>query len=70
MVKFIFGILIGILCIIFFIQNGEVVSITFLPWTVTLPRFLLMSIFLLAGVFIGWLFSSFSYFKKRKREKK
>lgn len=69
MIKFIFGILIGVLCIIFFVQNGEVVSVSFLTWTLTLPRYLLLGIFLISGVFIGWLFSSLSYFKKKKRQK-
>lgn len=68
MIKFIMGLLIGILCIIFFIQNGEVVSVVFLAWTLTLPRFLLMGIIFIAGIFLGWLFSSLNYFKKKRKK--
>ncbi|MDA3811773.1 MAG: LapA family protein [Spirochaetaceae bacterium] len=69
MFKFIFGIIIGIVCIIFFVQNGEIVNVTFLAWTLTLPRYLLMRIVLVAGIFLGWISTSLSFLKKRRKNK-
>lgn len=67
MIRFIVGVVIGIVCLIFFIQNGEIVSVTFLAWTATLPRYLLFALFLLAGVFLGWLVRSVRNFGKKKK---
>lgn len=68
MFKFIFGLIVGVLCLIFFIQNGETVSVSFLAWTLTLPRYLLMIIILFSGMFLGWILSSLRSIKKHKKK--
>lgn len=68
MFRFILGLLVGIMCLIFFIQNGETVNVTFLAWTLTLPRYLLMIIILVSGIFLGWIMTSFNAMKKRRKK--
>ena len=38
MAKFIIGAIAGIISLIFIVQNTETVDITFIAWTITLPR--------------------------------
>jgi uncharacterized integral membrane protein len=66
--KFILGIVIGILVIIFMIQNVQVVEIKFLAWTVTISRALMALIVFIFGIFIGWVVRSIGYRKKRREE--
>ncbi len=70
MVKFILGIGVGFLCILFFVQNSEIVSVSFMFWTLSLPRYLLMTLFLVAGMLLGWIMTSLSHIRKRKEDKK
>ncbi len=55
MIRFIFGILLGILIIIFAAQNTEIVQYTFLVWTLTAPRALVVIGVFLLGLVSGWL---------------
>jgi len=63
--KFIFGLLIGVLVVIFIIQNGEVVDVNFLFWSLTVSRAVMALVIFLVGIIIGWLGRSFS----RRRRK-
>jgi len=54
MVKFILGIIIGILALIFIFQNMQTVDVTFLAWTITMSRALMLLIILLIGFILGW----------------
>ncbi|MBB6479443.1 putative integral membrane protein [Spirochaeta isovalerica] len=69
MVKFVFGLIIGLICVIFFFQNGDMSQINFLNWTLALPQYLIMMIFFVSGIFLGWLLTSLVSLKKRKRKK-
>lgn len=68
MFKFILGLIIGLLCVVFFFQNNEVVNVNFLAWTLTLQRNILFSVVFLAGIFLGWIFTSFSFLRRRKKK--
>jgi putative membrane protein len=65
--KFIIGIIIGILVIIFMVQNVEVVDIQFLPWTIHLPRAIMILIVFVLGVGVGYVARGI---RRRKKEKK
>ena len=67
MFKFVIGILLGIICLIFFIQNAETVTFVFLAWQITISRALMLVTVLIAGIIIGWLFSGMNHFMKRKK---
>lgn len=45
------------LVVIFTIQNVTVVEVTFLLWTLKLPRAILLFLVFAAGVACGWIFS-------------
>ena len=65
--KFIIGIVIGILVIIFMVQNVEVVDITFLAWTMHLPRAIIILIVFVLGIGVGYVARGV---RTRKKEKK
>jgi uncharacterized integral membrane protein len=67
MAKFIIGAIAGIIALIFIIQNPESVDITFIAWTITLPRAVFLIIILFFGLLIGWVGGSIG---RRKRQKK
>jgi putative membrane protein len=66
--KFIVGIIIGILVIIFMVQNVEVVDIQFLTWTIHLPRAIMILIVFVLGVCVGYVARGIRKRKKEKRE--
>ncbi len=68
MVKFIIGIIIGILAIVFMVQNIETVDIKFLAWSVTIQRAIMILIVFVVGIGIGFVIRSIGYRKKKKRE--
>ena len=63
MVKIIFGIIVGVLLVIFIAQNLIMVDITFLVWTITINRGVMILIVLIFGIALGWIIKSF---KKKK----
>jgi uncharacterized integral membrane protein len=54
MVRFILGVIFSILAIIFIVQNIQTVDVTFLAWTITMSRALMLLIILLIGFILGW----------------
>ena len=65
--KFIFGIIIGILVIIFMVQNVEVVDLQFLAWTIHLPRAIMILIVFVLGIVVGYTARSIRSRKRKKR---
>lgn len=63
--KFILGLIFGVLVLIFMIQNGQVVEITFLAWTVSISRALMVLIVFLIGIGIGYIVRSIGYYRKK-----
>ena len=70
MFKFIVGLIIGILVIIFMVQNVEVVDITLYAWTVSIPRAIMILIVFVIGIALGWVVRSIGYRKKKREMKK
>ena len=67
MFKITAGIILGILCVIFFVQNSETVTFVFLAWQITVSRALMLVIVLITGVVIGWIFSGMNHLKRRRK---
>jgi uncharacterized integral membrane protein len=65
--KFIVGVIIGILVIIFMVQNTEKVDITFLGWSITMVRAIMILIVFVLGIAAGYVARGF---RARKKEKK
>ena len=55
MIRFIIGIIFGILVIIFMVQNPQPAEITFLFWTVSMSRAVMYVIICALGFGAGWL---------------
>ena len=68
--KFIIGIILGAIAVVFAIQNVETVSYNFIAWTITAPRAIVLLAVLIAGMLIGWLFSAVPRFFKNRTAKK
>lgn len=69
MIKFVIGLMVGLVCVVFFFQNGDISNINFFSWTLSLPLYLIMLIFFVSGIFLGWLLTSLVSLKKHKRRK-
>lgn len=65
--RFIFGVIIGVLVIIFMIQNVETVDIRFLTWTITIPRAIMILVVFVVGIALGWVVKSIGNIRKRKK---
>jgi uncharacterized integral membrane protein len=66
MFRFILGVIIGVLVIIFMVQNRQPLDVTFIAWTVTLSRAVVLLIVFAVGIIIGWIFHGAG---RRRREK-
>jgi uncharacterized integral membrane protein len=66
MIRLIVGIILGAVVIIFAIQNTETVTYTFLAWSVTAPRALVVIIVFVFGLLTGWLVTGLGRLGRRK----
>ena len=66
MLRFIFGILCGVLAVIFVAQNTEIVDVTLLFWTVTVSRAIMYGVLFVLGLLVGWLTTSLRKWRKRR----
>jgi uncharacterized integral membrane protein len=66
MARFILGIIIGVLVIIFMLQNTEPVFVHFFRMTGSLPTAVILLIVFVVGIIIGWMFHGAG---RRRREK-
>ena len=66
MVKFIVGIIVGILVLIFVVMNSELVDLRLYFWTVTIPRSIMLIIVLGLGTVIGYILNGLRISKNRK----
>ena len=62
--KLILSIVMAGMAVLFIIQNVTSVDLTFLFWTLSMSRALLMSLILSAGIILGWLLHG--SFRRRK----
>ena len=67
MFRFILGIAFGILALIFIFQNMVNVDVTFLAWTITTSRAVILIIILAAGFIIGWAVGSIGRFRRKTK---
>jgi len=58
--KLILGLILAGLAVLFIIQNVTTVDLTFLFWTLSMSRALLMFLILSTGIILGWLLHSFA----------
>jgi uncharacterized integral membrane protein len=68
MLRFILGILFGLVAVMFIIQNTEVTDVQFLAWSVSLPRAFMYLILLIIGLALGWIIRSIGSRRKRKNK--
>lgn len=66
MFKFIVGILCGVLAVIFILQNVQAVEVTFLAWSISMSRAILLIVMLFIGFLFGWGVVSWGSRKRRK----
>lgn len=66
MLKFILGIVIGAVGVVFAAQNTADITVWFLAWQLTMSRSLMILIVLLAGIVIGWMIGGFGI-RRRSR---
>ncbi|MFP4490410.1 MAG: lipopolysaccharide assembly protein LapA domain-containing protein [Spirochaetaceae bacterium] len=69
MLRFILGIVFGIVALVFMLQNTEVANVEFLPWTFSLPRAMMYFILLVVGFVLGWLVTSIRGMRQRRKKK-
>ncbi len=67
MIRFILGIAFGILALIFIFQNMQNVDVTFLAWTITTSRAVVLLIILAAGFIIGWAVGSIGRWRRKTK---
>ena len=67
MVRFIFGILFGVLAVIFVVQNTEVVEVSMLFWTVTVSRSIMYIVLFALGLFTGWVVSGLNHLRTKRK---
>ena len=67
MIRFILGIAFGILALIFIFQNMQNIDVTFLAWTITTSRAVILLIILASGFIIGWAVGSIGRWRRRTK---
>jgi uncharacterized integral membrane protein len=67
--KFILGLIFGILVVIFIFQNIEVVQINFLFWSISVSRALMVFLIFLIGILVGAILKSVHTDRKKKANK-
>ncbi len=66
---FVLGLVIGILVVIFIIQNTEIVEINFLFWTISISRALVVLMVFIIGILVGAILKSMGERRKEKTTK-
>jgi uncharacterized integral membrane protein len=67
MILTVIGILLGIVSLVFILQNMETVTYTFIAWSVTAPRSLVFFIIFSAGLLLGL---AISLLRRRRKSRK
>ena len=68
--RFILGLIIGILVVIFIFQNTEVVDITFLFWTLSASRAIMVFVVFIFDIIFGYILKDADEKLKAKNKKK
>jgi uncharacterized integral membrane protein len=67
-IKLVFSLILAGLAVLFVIQNVAVVEISFMIWTVSMSRSLLIFFLLAIGIIIGWLMHSYILHRQKKSD--
>ena len=67
MIRFILGIAFGILALIFIFQNMQNIDVTFLAWTITTSRAVILLLILAAGFIIGLAVGSIGRWRRKAK---
>lgn len=65
---FVLGVIIGILVVAFILQNTEIVEISFLFWTISISRALVVLLVFIIGIIVGAIIKDIGA-RKRGKEK-
>jgi len=68
-VIFIIGVVIGILMVVFIVQNTEVVEFNYFFWTVSISRALMVLLVFITGIIVGAVLRDVNIKKKEKDKK-
>ena len=52
------GLAIGILVIVFIVQNIEMIEVSFLAWTISVNRAVMVLVVFAVGIILGWIVGS------------
>jgi len=64
--KIIVSVVLAVLALVFIFQNFMVIDIRLLFWKLSISRSLLMFLFFLIGLILGWLLHSYSIHNRKK----
>lgn len=67
---FVLGVIIGILVVAFILQNTEIVEISFLFWTISISRALMVLLVFIIGIIVGAIIKDIGARKKEKKTEK
>jgi uncharacterized integral membrane protein len=67
---FVLGVIIGILVVAFILQNTEIVEISFLFWTISISRALMVLLVFIVGIIVGAIIKDIGARKKEKKKEK
>ena len=65
MVKFVVGMIIGVMALIFVLMNAELVDLRLYFWTVTVSRSMMLLLVLTTGIAIGYILNGLRMRKSR-----
>ena len=65
MVKFVVGMIIGVMALIFVLMNAELVDLRLYFWTVTVSRSMMLLLVLTTGIAIGYILNGVRIRKSR-----
>lgn len=66
---FVLGVIIGILVVAFILQNTKIVEISFLFWTISISRALVVLLVFIVGMLVGAILKSIGQRTKEKATK-
>lgn len=67
MIRLLIGIVLGVVVIVFAVQNTGTVTYTFLAWSITAPGALLVIAVFVSGLLCGWLVTGLGRLGRRRR---
>lgn len=67
--KFILGLIFGIIMVIFIFQNIDIVEISFLFWSISISRALMIFLVLLMGILLGVILQGIHRGKQKKEKR-